>query len=361
MTDEKTPAEQKVAQQPIVKFFGKGDIFPYVVELPSSQGVPFKAVDHFGKPFVFFYFIKAGDEKCDQMIQFFKKMFEQFQAMNVMVYGVCSESIEVAKAVVERYELPFPVLADPGLMASRDLGLAFWTNEQGEDVVHPERAIVVVDGTLTVQEVLYADEAVLAMVHLMTDVLSGFNIAGQAPVLRIPMVFEPMLCRNLVEWIQREKKNPDPTKPAIDLEIQKILQLAMDAHIGTRVVPRLRNAFRYQPRFREPPRLWNHQDLPLNQLIRTNQEASYREFALMIALNPESVEGGEIEFMEYHGAKYALQTGEAIVFSTQLMQQFLPVTKGDRYWYATFFYTEPQNNLGDDKAPNLSNPSDNLF
>ena len=352
------PNKEAAGNKPKIKFFGTGDTFPYLMELPSSSGQNFKAIDHFGKPFLFFYFIKPGDEKCDKLLNFFKKSFDQCKEMGVSVYGVCSEKEEIAKQIVDHYELPFPVLSDPMLIACRDLGLATWETINGEDEVRPGRAIVVVDGTLMVRNVLHADEAVEATVRLFVDLLSGFPSFGQAPILRIPMVFEPMLCKNLIEWWRREKDKKEGVV-AVDPQIQQILQIAMDSHIGNRIIPRLRAAFRYQPQYREPPHIWHHNDLPINELIKTNQEASYREFALMIALHVEPVEGGELEFVEYSPAKYALQTGEAIVFSTQLLQRFLPLLKGDRYWYATFFYSEPQANL-QDPTPG-SDLSDKLF
>lgn len=57
-------------------------------------------------------------------------------------------------------------------------------------------------------------------------------------------------------------------------------------------------------------------------------------------LNSEDYDGGELRFPEYGNASYEPRTGEAAVFSCNLLHEATDVTRGQRYVLLSFIYDE---------------------
>ena len=70
----------------------------------------------------------------------------------------------------------------------------------------------------------------------------------------------------------------------------------------------------------------------------TEPQVAHRRFACSVALNAEAYEGGGLVFPEYSGAEYAPRTGEALVFSSSLLHQVMPVTRGTRFVLLSFLF-----------------------
>jgi predicted 2-oxoglutarate/Fe(II)-dependent dioxygenase YbiX len=69
-----------------------------------------------------------------------------------------------------------------------------------------------------------------------------------------------------------------------------------------------------------------------------NEAVAFRQFALSINLNTGAYEGGDLIFPDFNDHRYAPQAGEGIVFSTSLLHEALPVTRGRRYVLLTFLH-----------------------
>jgi predicted 2-oxoglutarate/Fe(II)-dependent dioxygenase YbiX len=67
---------------------------------------------------------------------------------------------------------------------------------------------------------------------------------------------------------------------------------------------------------------------------------AHRRFAMTLNLNTEDHEGGELRFPEYGQASYRPATGEAAIFSCNLLHEATDVTKGSRYVLLSFMYDE---------------------
>lgn len=61
-----------------------------------------------------------------------------------------------------------------------------------------------------------------------------------------------------------------------------------------------------------------------------------RRFALTINLNSDEYEGGELLFPEYGDYRYKPPTGAAVLFSSSLLHEALPVTRGQRFALLSF-------------------------
>ncbi|MBX6741946.1 MAG: 2OG-Fe(II) oxygenase [Acetobacteraceae bacterium] len=187
--------------------------------------------------------------------------------------------------------------------------------------------------------------------------------AGQetpAPVLLLPRVLEPALCRRLIAlyeadggqesgiMVERDGKTVGVHNPAHkrrrDCTIaDPALQAAIRARISRRIAPEMRKAFQFSPtrieRYivacydaAEGGHFRAHRD-------NTTPGTAHRRFAVTINLN-EDFEGGELWFPEFSRRRYRPPAGGAVVFSCSLLHEATPVTAGRRYAVLPFLYDD---------------------
>jgi predicted 2-oxoglutarate/Fe(II)-dependent dioxygenase YbiX len=70
------------------------------------------------------------------------------------------------------------------------------------------------------------------------------------------------------------------------------------------------------------------------------EHVAFREFAISVNLNTEEYEGGGLLFPECNDHLYRPPTGAGFIFSTSLLHEATPVTRGRRYVLLTFFHSE---------------------
>ena len=68
------------------------------------------------------------------------------------------------------------------------------------------------------------------------------------------------------------------------------------------------------------------------------ESVAFRQFALSVNLNAEEYEGGNLLFPEYNDHQYRPGTGDGIVFSSSLLHEVTPMTRGHRYVLLTFLH-----------------------
>lgn len=187
--------------------------------------------------------------------------------------------------------------------------------------------------------------------------------AGQetpAPVLVLPRVFEPELCRRLIALYEADGGTESgfmverggrtigihnaAHKRRRDCAIaDPALQAAIRARIGRRIAPEMRKAFQFDPtrieRYivacydaAEGGHFRAHRD-------NTTPGTAHRRFAVTINLN-EDFEGGELWFPEFGRRRYRPPAGGAVVFSCSLLHEARPVTAGRRYAVLPFLYDD---------------------
>ncbi len=353
MTDE--PKEQ-------VKQFGVGDTIPHNMLLNDAQNKPYPLLQHFGKTTLIFYFLNKEEAKCQEMLKSIQQYMPEFEKNQISIVGMSPESSAKLTEIQTEYKLTCPLLSDDTIIAGRDLGIASWKTVSDQDTISAHRALIWVDASLRVRAWVLSPQSVdTELKNLLIRLPELQKMHSHAPVLGLPGVFEPHLCQDILQLFRQATSEG---KQALSAETQKACQDAVDRRIGSRIVPYLYSAFRYQPKFREPPRLWKHNTLPLNQIFRTDMDPSamYREYALMVPLNYGVTQ--ELTFLEYGAANISLQPGDALVFSCHLWQR-LTQAPDDLLWYVTFFYTQEQpTSTGTDHAPASGSgnaPSDDIF
>ena len=182
-----------------------------------------------------------------------------------------------------------------------------------------------------------------------------------APVLIVPRVFEPVLCRRLID-IYRQSGGEDSgfmrdregkTVAIIDHQHKRRqdcriddprLRDGLNARVLRRLVPEIQRAFQYRP-----TRIERHivacYDAELGGYFRphrdnTTRGTAHRRFAVTINLNAEEYTGGDLRFPEFGQRAYRAPTGGAVVFSCSLLHEAMPVTSGRRYAFLPFLYDD---------------------
>lgn len=182
----------------------------------------------------------------------------------------------------------------------------------------------------------------------------------QAPILLLPNVFEPDLCRKLIDLFEVNggaaaafmSQEAGRTVFVTDREIktrrdyhitdQSLIE-AIRARIGRRVVPEIHKVHQFQVTRMERylvccysaedgGHFGSHRD-------NTTKGTAHRRFAVSINLNSD-FEGGEVSFPEYGPRGFKPPVGAAVVFSCSLMHEVSRMTRGKRYAFLPFLYDD---------------------
>jgi predicted 2-oxoglutarate/Fe(II)-dependent dioxygenase YbiX len=182
-----------------------------------------------------------------------------------------------------------------------------------------------------------------------------------APVLLVPYVFEPQLCRALIDYynvhgsrdsgFMRDVAGKTVTildhshKRRADCVIEDPgLIRATQERLRRRLVPAIRQAFQFNATRieRHIVACYDAADGGHFRAHRDNTTAgtAHRRFAVTINLNAEEYKGGELLFPEFGRLRYRPPTGGAVVFSCSLLHEAAPVTQGRRFAFLPFLYDE---------------------
>ena len=182
-----------------------------------------------------------------------------------------------------------------------------------------------------------------------------------APVLVMDDVFEPALCRTLIDIY----KNGAPgesgfmdseggkTVGKIDHSFKRrkdcriddeSIRRAMRSRISARLIPAIELAFGFRATRIERyiVACYDGADGGHFNAHRDNTTpgTAHRRFAVTINLNAEDYEGGELCFPEFGPRSYRAPTGGAVVFSCSLQHRAMPVLSGVRYCTLPFLYDD---------------------
>jgi predicted 2-oxoglutarate/Fe(II)-dependent dioxygenase YbiX len=200
---------------------------------------------------------------------------------------------------------------------------------------------------------------------------TGFEVP--APVLVLPRVIEPELCRQFVAayeakggedsgfMVERDGKTVGvydyATKRRRDYEIEdEALRAALRARVSRRIAPEMKKAFQFNPtrieRYivacydgSEGGHFRAHRD-------NTTPGTAHRRFAVTINLN-DSFDGGELWFPEFGPRRYRPPVGGAVIFSCSLLHEATPVTRGIRYATLPFLYDDAAARIRQQNAHSL--------
>ena len=182
-----------------------------------------------------------------------------------------------------------------------------------------------------------------------------------APVLILPRVFEPELCRRLIGTYEAHGGQASGFMRDIDGKTRLILDAthkrrddhdlvdpalrhAVAARIHDRLIPEVAKAFQFKAT-RMERYLVGCYDAAEGGHFRPHRDnttagTAHRRFAVTINLNAEDYEGGDLSFPEFGPRRYRAPTGGAVVFSCSLLHMVDPITDGRRFAFLPFLYDE---------------------
>lgn len=179
-----------------------------------------------------------------------------------------------------------------------------------------------------------------------------------APVLIIPNVLAPDMCKRLIAHFEQRENHPsgvldlsgpepqwrpDPeVKSRRDLRIEDpALTREIEQAMAARVLPEIRKCFHYIVTHHEPFKLVRydaHEGYFRPHRDNESADSNYRRFAMTLNLNTGEYEGGALNFPEFGNSTYRPPLGGAIVFSCSLLHEATDVTRGSRHVLLGFFY-----------------------
>jgi predicted 2-oxoglutarate/Fe(II)-dependent dioxygenase YbiX len=215
---------------------------------------------------------------------------------------------------------------------------------------------IIVDAAGRVADVLRqpTPDAIAARVTQLYAASRPAVVQAKAPVLLLERVVDPGLCRTLIDYWQRKEKisntvgglqgnvvNGDvKRRHDVQLDDPRLFAPLRDCLVR-RVVPAIQRAFHISIMVIEAPiigcydvvsggRFGRHRD-------NTSSYTAHRQFALSLNLNPdEEYAGGELRFPEFGRELYRPVAGGALVFSSSLLHEVVPLTRGRRFGVFTF-------------------------
>lgn len=188
------------------------------------------------------------------------------------------------------------------------------------------------------------------------------DISLPAPVLVLPNLMPRELCRALIETFEAgisidggvasidaagmpkgrvdhdRKRRRDfliPPGDALDRGLQKLLLDRCAPEIAKAFQVRIAHTDRLLIARYDEAESWfrRHRD-------NTAENVAFREFAISVNLNAEEYEGGYLVFPEYNDHRYRPPTGGGLIFSSSVLHEAMPVSRGRRYVLLTFFHSE---------------------
>ncbi len=198
--------------------------------------------------------------------------------------------------------------------------------------------------------------------------------ALHAPVLNVPGVFEPALCKRLIEGHEADggvasgfmvekdgmtvqKHDPAHKRRHDWLINDPTLREACRERVRRRVVPEIARAFQFDAtrieRFLVACYRGDDQGHFAAHRDNTTKGTAHRRFAVSLNLNSE-YEGGDLIFPEFGQERFRPPPGGACVFSCALLHQATPVTAGKRYVFVPFLYDDSAALIRDANAAYLA-------
>jgi peroxiredoxin/predicted 2-oxoglutarate/Fe(II)-dependent dioxygenase YbiX len=183
----------------------------------------------------------------------------------------------------------------------------------------------------------------------------------QAPVLIVPRIFEPELCRTLIRYFfqlgghesgfMREVNGKTVAvydhahkRRRDQVIVDEQLRNACMHRIHDRLVPEIQKAFQFRAT-RIERYIVAAYDSSTSGHFRAHRDnttkgTAHRRFAVSLNLNTGDYEGGQLLFPEFGRQLYVAPRGGAVVFSCSLLHEAMPITAGSRYAFLPFLYDD---------------------
>lgn len=131
----------------------KGDKAPNFSAL-DQDGKSHSLSDYVGKKLVVFFYPKASTPGCTAEACDLSNNFERFQSQNYEILGVSADSAKAQAKFKEKYEFPFPLLADEDKAVIQAFGVWGPKKFMGKEYDGIHRTTFIIDETGIISEVI---------------------------------------------------------------------------------------------------------------------------------------------------------------------------------------------------------------
>ena len=359
-----TPPTAPIAPpRPLFAELSTGDLAP----LFSARG---GGLDKFvfdsiaGRYLVLCFYASTSDPQGAAAIAAMARNRSLFDDDHASFFGVCLDPADETQSKVRESQPGVRFFWDFDAKISRLYG-AVSAAVEGQPS-HLQRFWIVVDPTLRILAKFSFDGAdpehgaVFSFLKSLRhpNRYAGFEIP--APVLVIPHVFEPELCKKLIGIYDQNGGGESGVMRVVDGVVQGVfdnsfkrrkditieddaLRVQLQQRIRARVLPEIEKLF-----FMKITRMERYivgcyaaEDGGHFRPHRDNNTAitAHRRYAVSINLNDE-FEGGEVSFPEYNRTGYKAPPGWAVIFPCAILHTVSKVSKGRRYAFLPFVYDE---------------------
>ncbi|WP_397541390.1 2OG-Fe(II) oxygenase [Roseovarius salis] len=329
-----------------------------------------------GRYLVLCFYGSSGDPHAQAALEAAHARTDIFDDDRACFFGVSVDPEDETTGRVENRLPGYRHFWDFDLTASRRYGVADKEADPARGPVALARQWVIIDPTMRVIAAIpfRKDRSDLAEVMgVLDDLPPPSRFAGveiMAPILFLPRIFEPELCRHLIGLYEaqggRESgfmreiggKTVGVTDPGFkrrkdyDIEDRDLIS-ALQGRFLRRVVPEIAKVhqFRVTRMERYIVSCYAAEDGGHFSAHRDNttKGTAHRRFAVSVNLN-DDFDGGEVSFPEYGPRSFKAPPGGAVVFSCSLLHKVSKVTRGLRYAFLPFLYDDAAARLREENA-----------
>lgn len=342
-----------------------GDFLPDFQLRNQRNAVTVLSRKSLGKPVLILFLPDHQKPACQQMLRCFAHLHDALRDL-AHIFVVSNDPVDANHKAATRDGLPFDfLLSDPEGRVALLYGVAHNQSGRQDAFGHGAFTTLVADANRRIQRI---DRDVTDPAHAETllaflrdrPVSQGRQVGPMAPVLYVPGVLDPELCRTLMTvyetggnsptGVQRDRSdgsgaqamNPE-AKVRRDHTIgDPELNRSIKDLIARRVLPEIEKAFAYRVTHLEVFKIACY-EAEVGGHFRPHRDnvsvsSAHRRFAMTLNLNTGAYEGGQLRFLEYGPDLYSPAAGDAVVFSCSLLHEVLPVTAGRRFVLLAFFY-----------------------
>ncbi len=334
-----------------------GDQAPWF-HAAALEGNPRYAFDTAaGRPILMLFAGRAAHPVTADAMRILAENRGLFDDERACFFGITTDTMDVKNKVIAPHLPGVRWFLDFDAAVSRKFGAV--DGESGAVQYRPHWLLL--DTTMRVAGRFSIDDGAAAIAALEALIATPDDYPA-APVLIVPRVLEPSMCRKLIDLYEanggtdsgfmREENGitvgriDHAHKRRADHHIEsEELREQLRARLKRFLVPQIKRAFQWEATRIER---WMvacydgdnggghfraHRD-------NTTKGTAHRKFACTINLNAEDYDGGDLAFPEFGSKTYRAPTGGAVIFSCSLLHEARPVLRGKRYAFLPFLYDE---------------------
>lgn len=347
-----------------------GDFAPWF-QLPSDVRESFQLQSVGGRRLILSFVPSIGGPPGQDVIERLLADARRFARPGTGLLIISADAMDADKAIPNELD-GVRYLFDKARVATRLYGVAGC-----DDAFLPMSFIL--DERLRVAAVVPFDDAQTHVAHVLSlyDDLGepppAHSALPQAPVLIVPRVFEPALCKRLIAgyetaggretgfMVERNGRTIEERdtshKRRSDWTIEDTdLRAACRVRLLRRVIPEIQRAFQFDALWVERYIVACYDSAVQGHFAahrdNTTRGTAHRRFAVSINLNGD-FKGGNLVFPEFGRAHFKPPPGGACVFSCSLLHEATPVTSGRRYAFLPFLYDNAAQEVRDANLQHL--------